>query len=446
MYTQKFVNWITWFMPTVALLIIVLVPFQGILTVGLSQLFGHYTILRLWKEFLMILLAIGAVYIVVKNKKIRTQLFKSKLTWLIATFIFVELLWGIVAYLTHQVSTKALGYSWISDNRYFIFFLNVWIIAAATPKIKNSWPKIVFWPAAVVIVFGLLQYFILPYNFMTHFGYSSATIFPYEDINSNIHYIRIMSTLRGANPLGAYLIVVLSLAIVLWRQQKKWWLVALAGAGTLALIFSFSRAAWLGLVLGLITLFWIGLKSRGKRQWTLVGLVVCLIVAVVVGLGLRNNATFQNIFLHTQTSSVVQSTSDQGHVSDIQSGLGNVLTEPLGRGPGTAGPASVYNSGHPARIAENYFIQIGQETGWIGLALFVAINLAVAVALWRRRAHPLALGLLIALIGISFANLLSPAWTDDTLCYLWWGLAAIACTIPLKRLKPEDYRRRSLIE
>jgi hypothetical protein len=36
------------------------------------------------------------------------------------------------------------------------------------------------------------------------------------------------------------------------------------------------------------------------------------------------------------------------------------------------------------------------------------------------------LSLLASLIGISFVNLLSHAWADDTLAYLWWGLAGIA--------------------
>jgi hypothetical protein len=34
--------------------------------------------------------------------------------------------------------------------------------------------------------------------------------------------------------------------------------------------------------------------------------------------------------------------------------------------------------------------------------------------------------LLASLAGITFVNLLSHAWTDDTLAYLWWGLAGIA--------------------
>ena len=105
------------------------------------------------------------------------------------------------------------------------------------------------------------------------------------------------------------------------------------------------------------------------------------------------------------------------------------MRRPLGAGTGTAGPASVYND-HPARIAENYYIQIGQEAGVIGLALFVAINLLVAGRLWHRRGQLLPDVLLASLIGISLVNLLSHAWTDDTISYVWWGLAGAALALP----------------
>ena len=105
------------------------------------------------------------------------------------------------------------------------------------------------------------------------------------------------------------------------------------------------------------------------------------------------------------------------------------MREPFGRGVGTAGPASVYNRGK-GRVAENYFIQIGQEAGWIGLMLFLLINAGVGYLLWVRRADPLALSLLAGLIGLSFVNLLSHAWSDDTLAYVWWGLAGIAMAQP----------------
>jgi hypothetical protein len=418
--------------------IVMIMPFHALLTVWLSQMLGYYTALRLWKEGLLALLALGVLYVLTRDAKRRRQFIHSRLAWLMAAYLAVQTVWGIAAYVTHHVSAKALGYGWISNTRFLIFFLVVGIIATYAAKLKKVWPTIVIGPLTIVVVFGLLQYFILPYDFMTHLGYSATTIFPYEDINHNVHYIRIMSTLRGANPLGAYLLVGLCLVLALWRKQHKWVYGVIAGAGVLALTLSFSRAAWAGFALSVAVLLWASLKRSPVLNFVAVGTVSCAVLAAGTGLALRHNATFQNIFFHTQEHSAVQTTSDQGHASALQSGLHDAWREPLGRGPGTAGPASVYNTGHPTRIAENYFVQIAQETGWIGLALFGALSFWVAQMLWRRRDQALALGLLAALVGVSFVNFLSHAWADDTLAYLWWGLAGIALTPAILQTKAEQ--------
>jgi O-antigen ligase len=278
-----------------------------------------------------------------------------------------------------------------------------------------------------VVVVGLLQYLVLPYDFLKHFGYSAGTIYPYETINHNVNYIRVMSTLRGANPLGAYLVVLLSVLAAMYLRSKKkpvWQILLGVGAG-LTLVLSFSRSAWIGAVLSGFVLVWLLSKTQRARQLMLAAVIVCGLVAVGILLAFRHNTTFQNTFFHTSDHSTIATSSNQGHESALKSGVRDMLHEPLGRGPGTAGPASVYND-HPGRIAENYFIQIAQETGWIGLGLFVAVNVLIGKTLWHRRDDPLALGLLAALIGVSFVNLLSHAWVDETLAYLWWGLAGIA--------------------
>jgi hypothetical protein len=110
-----------------------------------------------------------------------------------------------------------------------------------------------------------------------------------------------------------------------------------------------------------------------------------------------------------------------------------VFRQPFGDGPGTAGPASVYNGNHGSRIAEDYYVQIAQETGWLGLALFLSVVVLVAMELYAQIGiSRLALLLFASLIGVSFVNLLSHAWADDTLAFVWWGLAGIALGKPLK--------------
>ena len=166
--------------------------------------------------------------------------------------------------------------------------------------------------------------------------------------------------------------------------------------------------------------------------YRMVMVIIALLILVGVGIYLTNKSEeAQNVLFHTSDDSASARSSNADRLASLETGAKDVIHQPLGRGPGTAGPASFRND-QPPRIAENYFLQIGQEVGVIGIALFVAINVLVARELWARRKDQLAKVLLASLIGLTFVNLLSHAWTDDTISYLWWGLAGIALTPILK--------------
>jgi hypothetical protein len=224
-----------------------------------------------------------------------------------------------------------------------------------------------------------------------------------------------------------YLILILTAlaAVVIKFKRNRLWIGALLITGMIVLVCTYSRAAWIGVILSLFSFGLMSLKRIKVERLLLPAFIVLLISAVALIVILHNNTTFENIFFHTQKHSAVQANSDQGHIAAFKNGIRDVAHEPLGRGVGTAGPASVYNNNN-VRIAENYYLQIAQEIGWAGMILFIAINYLVACELWFRRDDMLARILLASLIGISFVNFLSHAWTDDTISYLWWGLAGIA--------------------
>lgn len=423
--TSRFAPKIPALTAIIAAVIIILLPFHALLTVWLGSVVGHYTILRLWKEVLLAAIAIKVVYLLAVDTRLRKQLLESRLNQAILAYIAVTTTWGAAVLILHKVSAKALGYGLIVNLRFLVFFLVVWVAAVKAPKAFASWPKWLWWPLAVVVGFGLLQYFVLPYDFLRHFGYNDQTIFPYETINHNIHHPRIFSTLRGANPLGAYLVLTLSLLAVTWKKQMKNWQTVLLAGGVGVLFMTFSRSAWIGLVLSAIVITWCSIKSEKAKQRGLMLVAAGVVVLAGVGFALRHNTTLQDYVFHTNDRSTISISSNEGHVSALRDGAQDVATEPLGRGPGSAGPASVYNN-NKVRIAENYFIQVGQETGWPGLFFFLLINLYLAGELWSRRQNSLALGLFAALIGLTFINLLSHAWTDDTVAYVFWGLSAVA--------------------
>ena len=407
------------------LLIITLIPFHGFLTVWLSSLVGHYTLLRLWKEFLLVVILLIGCFFLFFDKSIRKLLLKDRLVLLIILFLAIQIIWGIISYINKDVSKKALFYGLLVNSRYFIFFGLALIISLKNKSLKNKLLKIILYPSVIVILFGLLQIFVLPHNFLSHFGYDSKTIMPFETINSNSKYVRIISTLRGANPLGAYLIVPISLLVSLFMTKKKKIKIAiLILLGLIVLFFTFSRSAMLGLFISVCIIIFYSIKSKQiRRNLFAIGLILILILGASSYI-FRNNHHLQNFLYHTQSNSKIKTTSDQAHLKALYNGLKSIAKEPLGKGPGTSGPASIYNN-HPARIPENYFIQIGEETGIIGLALYLAITVLVIYRLYKDRSNYFSLFLLASLVGISAVNLFLFGWSDDTLSYLWWGICGI---------------------
>jgi O-antigen ligase len=419
--------------------ILLLVPFHAFLTVWTSSILGHYTALRLWKEVLLVFCILGVFYLLVFDQKIRTHTLPRRLVQIILAYTLVNLVWGLIALHQHDVSAKAFGYGLVVNLRFLAFFLVTWAVALRMSRLRIHWRWLVLWSAAGVIIFGLLQAIILPHDFLRHFGYGDKTIPVYETINHNPHYIRVASALRGANPLGAYLLIPISLLSVMMIREGRNWKKALFLAGAaLTLFFTFSRSAWIGAVLSVLTVLLLSRLSAKTQKIALASVIAAVFVGASITAIYRNNVHFQNFVFHTQTNSSIKSSSNQGHLQALEDGAKDVEQDPLGDGPGTAGPASYYNDHRQVRISENYFVQVAQETGVVGLILFLLINVGVGYLLFLRRDDPLALSLFASLIGLTFINLLSHAWTDDTLAYVWWGLAGVAMA-PNPKAEKDDH-------
>ncbi|HSH56288.1 MAG TPA: O-antigen ligase family protein, partial [Candidatus Limnocylindrales bacterium] len=408
--------------------ILALLPFHAFLTVWLSTLVGHYTALRLWKEVLLVGLVVGSLIVLARSSVSRRQLSRATWFWLIVAYGLLLLLSGVVALQQQTVTPKAFAYGLLLDGRFLLFFITTYIIAWQHAWLRQHWRGLILWPAGVVVAIGLLQYFVLPPDVLRHFGYGPDTIPAVSTIDQKLEYQRIASTLRGANPFGAYLVLIISLlgALVLRRPKFDWRSAVLLMASFVVLAVTFSRSAWIGVVVSLAVLLGLSIWHRVSRRWLLLGVAAGFMTFASVGYILRENDTFQNAFFHTDEHSRSAISSNEGRLGALQSGVRDLVHEPLGRGTGTAGPASVYNQPHGVRLAENYFLQIGQEIGVIGLGLFVAINGVIAWKFWKQRDQLLPLVLLASFMGLTVINLLSHAWTDDTLAYIWWGLAGVA--------------------
>jgi len=415
--------------------IMVVAPFYATISVWAASRLQHADFFKIWKEFALTVLAVILATFLLTHRKFVHQVTRHRLAIAISAYILLILVVAFYDLMTSRVGDEAVIYGLIVNLRPVAIFSTAFLTFAIGVRWQVAgfpWRRIVLIPALIVIIFGLAQMTVLPKDILTHAGYSAATIEPYQTVDNQSEFVRIQSTLRGPNPLGAYLIIIITTLVAAFVADKKrriWWGVFTAGA-LAVLVGTYSRSAEVGLILSMLSLAVIYRGKYIRQHLLIVGICVVLVVGVGTLLLAKNNYFVENAVLHSSDSSRSQMSSNFERVEAMKRATREVANNPLGTGVGSAGPASARNELAEVRIAENYFLQIGQELGLAGILLFISINVMIGRELWRRPSEQLAAILLASLIGLTFVNLVSHAWADDTLAYIWWGLAGIALAMP----------------
>ena len=413
---------------------ILLVIFGGIvlhapLSVGFSTLWPDYSLfIKSWKEVLLGAALLLSVIVLTVRKS--WGILRSKLIYLVAAFAVVNLALIPVFYTGFDATVAGL----FIDLRFFLFFVLVYVAIRLYPQLSGIFLRVFIGGALVVVVFGALQLTVLPHDVLKHIGYGETTIMPYLTVDQNYGYVRINSTLRGPNPLGAYAAIVLAVvvAFVLMRQrvlsgmQKT--IVWMLGVGSaLALWASYSRSAALAALaaVGIILLVTQG-KRITKGVW--VGVVLAILVLGGSLVALRDTQFVSQVILHADPEEGSPKNSTDEHADSLVDGTERMLRQPLGGGIGSTGSASLL-SDEPL-IIENQYLFVAHESGWVGLGLFLAISYFVLLGLWRRRTQWLALAMFASGVGLAIACLFLPIWVDETVSIVWWGLAAVVLAGP----------------
>lgn len=379
--------------------------------------------IKAWKELLM--LVVGLILVVLISRRRLWTIYKQPIFYGIATFATLVIL--LVPYLFNNWTATLAGL--IINLRYFVFFGLVFGFLKLYPQYRKLFIKVFFAGAILVIGFALLQLTVLPVDILAHIGYGPSTIMPYMTVDSNQAYVRINSTLRGPNPLGAYTIIVLTTsvgALLALRNRLSRWqksgLILLATGAVVTLLASYSRAAALGAIIALVVVVLLVLT---KKWLGWLGLAVALVLVSLSGVVfiLKDTQLVSQVILHQDPLEGNNLNSNDGHATSLTEGAKRLLQQPLGGGIGSTGSASLLTDA--PLIIENQYLFTAHETGWLGLGLFLGVHFLVIRGLWRRRHDWLALAVFASGIGLLVVGVVLPVWTDDTVALVWWGLAAI---------------------
>ena len=404
------------------------------LSVGFGVLLPDYALLiKSWKEILMLLLIPVAV-IVAQRRALWPELQRDWVFRLIVAYAALHVV--IVGLLYQGAAATAAGLA--IDLRYVLFFGLVYVLIRARPDYRMKVIITAAIGATVVVGFGVLQLF-LPADSLKYIGYSAETIAPYMTVDQNHDFIRINSTLRGPNPLGAYMVIVLSVTASLVLRHKdrlgstsrRTALVAMAIGSVAVLWASYSRSALVAAVTAVVVVVMLVIRRRlSARHWVIMTVIVCALAGGLIAA--RQTAFVSNVLLHDNPTGSSSVSSNDEHVSSLVDSTNRLASQPFGVGVGSTGSASL--QGDNGVIIENQYLFTAHETGWIGLTLFMGIFGLVMWRLFMQRSNWLSLALFGSGVGLALIGILLPVWVDDTVSLIWWGLAAVALAQRTRRV------------
>lgn len=396
------------------------------LSVGFGTLFPDYSLaIKSWKEILMLIATVLAVAIVSK-RHLWKELSRELIFKLIVAYAVLHLL--LVAILFQGATQTVAGLA--IDLRYILFFSLVYILVRILPQYRRLLIITIISGAIVVVGFAVLQLF-LPPDILKYLGYGKDTIEPYLTVDKNHEFIRVNSTLRGPNPLGAYVGIVLGGLVAAWasgrvklKAGKNKTLFGLAVAASfVALWITYSRSALGAAVIIIAVVLGISaFKYITRRTWTYIAVIAVIFVGTLFAM--RESTFVSNVLLHENPNGGSAVSSNDGHVESVVSATTRVSQEPFGGGVGSTGSASLY--GDKPFIIENQYLFIAHEAGWLGLGLFIVLFVVIMARLWKLKKDWLALAVFASGVGLAIIGLLQPVWVDDTVSIVWWGLAAVA--------------------
>ncbi len=508
-----------------------------LVTVGTKLMVGPghapLTALALWKEGLLALILLIALTEIIS--RLTSHVSRPDLPdLLILSLLTLAFLQPFILPTPYSLQPTTFAHGFRYD---FVPLLSFLILRRVpwSDHFKKKLPILLLGIGAVIATYGIISFF-LPAAFFTWLGYSDlhslylpdGPIAAFQHIGST-GLRRIQSTMSGPNHLGLWLLIPWSILMGYLlsfvshtkerskekitanqipserafvginhngttldrivgllgnigqhlytprgsRSPSSFMFVVLSVLLCIALLLTFSRAAWIGAaIITLITLLRIVPQSMYGRVFIPLSLIVITGITLLTVLA---------------PSVMLRIASSRDHFLRPLEAVRTMIDHPLGLGLGAAGPASNRTSdacvflevGSDSSWAadrpdlcvfvgnqqmqpldyecicpflpENWYLQIGVELGWIGFLLFLLLTLTILYRAYKKmqsgiRHHAdadhwsLVIGhwSFLSFLALSLAALFLHAWEDMAVAVTVWTAVAIA--LPSGTLRPWNAR------
>lgn len=399
-------------------LLLVVMPFHAAIVTIIGNYAGYKLLFQSWKE--IVILSIAALTLLAYSKD-RSILKLDNINKLVLVIIGFSLL------LTTLIHTDLAGtLAGIKTN---VAVLVLFISSQALSKYLDSskLTKLVIYPAFAVAIIAILQPWLFSPALLSRLGYGENSIVIGQYIESSKSIIRVFSTLGGPNQLGTYLIIPFSFCLAMGlRKEARLWLAA-AALFCLPIYMTYSRSAWIGLLVAAVLIFTLKLN---KKAQIIIGSILGLaaIGGVIMFVSINPCGQFKNIqaqFLHGSCVAGNIEGPDAERIKAIQTGISTISANPLGYGLGSSGPASFYSS--TPRIVENWFLQITIEVGIVGLIMYLTLFGLIFVELYigSQNNGVVSTALFGSLMGVLVTAMFLHSLGDSTLSIILFALLGI---------------------
>ena len=212
--------------------------------------------------------------------------------------------------------------------------------------------------------------------------------------------LRGYGTFGNPNALGAFLAMLLPVAV--WeflaaRSASARWLSAnVTLVLALGLLVTFSRSAWLGAGIGVVTVLFVAAPPRVR--WATLVLPIVALVVIVVATRSANPTTAPNVIqaaagrVSTLQGLVAPASTGAFRLRVWEDSLALIASRPvIGYGPDSFGlvyPRFQTGNWAPGAIIDRPHMEllgIAATQGLVGLAAYAALLLAIAATFWKRR-------------------------------------------------------------
>jgi len=324
-------------------------------------------ILGMWKEWILLLLTCR----VLSSRK------TTKRNPIII-FVIVLMAYGLIYIFVNKSFTQGvMGYRYYFEAMILFFILGKMQV---DNDFLKRFLKIFSGFIFLMGMWSLLVSLFLGYNFMFSVGYTNYGGVPHFSylVSGHTGLLRTFGTLSAPNNYGVFLVISILLLIIFKDMFKRKVFLNINLVLQLVLLtLTYSRSAWIGLLLSLVVYFIIS-NPKTKIKF-IVAFFLGISGFVIYCLREPNNPAIA-FFMSTVT---LRDTSAAGHLNSWAEDIQFILNHPFGIGLGKAGPKAFAITGVYLN-PEMSFYTVAYEMGILGMLLFLVFNVFAIFYLFKK--------------------------------------------------------------